>query len=130
MYLFSTKRPHFGPFVYRLGHMVFIHERGVRFPQGPPLKSYFVYLIGTLSKDKYITYVGYTSDVKKRLSLHNNSKGAKFTRGRNWFLICKKKYASKKNALKEEYKFKKNYNLRKKFLNKYLKNEKVFNFQN
>ena len=33
-----------------------------------------------------------------------------------------------KKALKEEYKFKKNYKLRKKFLNKYLKNEKVFNF--
>ena len=43
-------------------------------------------------------------------------------------LSMQKKYASKKNALKEEYKFKKNYNLRKKFLNKYLKNEKVFNF--
>ena len=92
------------------------------------MKNYFVYQIGTLSKDKYITYVGYTSDVKKRLFLHNNSKGAKFTRGRNWFLICKKKYLSKKKALKEEYKFKKNYKLRKKFLNKYLKNEKVFNF--
>ena len=25
-----------GPIVYRLGHMVFIHERGVRFPLGPP----------------------------------------------------------------------------------------------
>ena len=92
------------------------------------MKNYFVYLIGTLSKDKYITYVGYTSDVKKRLFLHNNSKGAKFTRGRNWFLIMQKKYLSKKKALKEEYKFKKNYKLRKKFLNKYLKNEKFLIF--
>jgi hypothetical protein len=25
-----------GPIVYRLGHMVFIHESGVRFPVGPP----------------------------------------------------------------------------------------------
>tara|TARA_B100000963_G_scaffold347176_1_gene353195 strand:- start:471 stop:749 length:279 start_codon:yes stop_codon:yes gene_type:complete len=92
------------------------------------LKNYFIYLIGTSSNSKFITYVGYTHDVKKRLFLHNNSKGAKFTRGRKWFLICKKKYKSKNLALKGEYKFKKNYLLRKKFLNKYLKNEKVFNF--
>ena len=78
--------------------------------------------------NRFISYVGYTNNLQKRLILHNTSKGAKFTRGRNWFLICKKKYLSKKNALKEEYKFKKNYKLRKKFLNKYLKNEKVFNF--
>ena len=29
---FSNKRPQNGPFVYRLGHVVFILERGVRFP--------------------------------------------------------------------------------------------------
>tara|TARA_B100000073_G_C23518705_1_gene486937 strand:- start:424 stop:702 length:279 start_codon:yes stop_codon:yes gene_type:complete len=92
------------------------------------LKNHYIYLIGTLSKGKLITYVGYTSDLKKRLLLHNSSKGAKFTRGRLWFLICKKKYKTKRIALKEEYRFKKNYSLRKKFLNKYLKNEKVFNF--
>ena len=26
-----------GPIVYRLGHVVFILERGVRFPLGPPI---------------------------------------------------------------------------------------------
>ena len=28
-----------GPFVYRLGHKIFILERGVRFPQGLPTKT-------------------------------------------------------------------------------------------
>ena len=28
----KNKRSKFGPFVYRLGHVVFILERGVRFP--------------------------------------------------------------------------------------------------
>ena len=31
-YFFYNKKQLFGPFVYRLGHVVFILERGVRFP--------------------------------------------------------------------------------------------------
>ena len=89
---------------------------------------YYVYMILSKVNNRYISYVGYSNNLKKRLSLHNSSKGAKFTRGRLWFLICKKKYKTKRIALKEEYRFKKNYSLRKKFLNKYLKNEKIFNF--
>ena len=55
--------------------------------------SYYVYLIGTFNKNNdLITYVGYTNNLSRRLYLHNNSKGAKFTRGRNWRLIFKKKY--------------------------------------
>ena len=92
------------------------------------MSSHFVYLIGSKSNFKFTTYVGYTNNLGKRLILHNNSKGAKFTRGRTWFLICKKSYKSKSTALKEEYKLKKNYKLRNKFLKKYLVNEKVFNF--
>ena len=89
---------------------------------------YFVYLILTKNNGKNISYVGYTTDLKKRVKLHNSSKGAKFTRGRYWKLIYYKKYTSKNIALKEEYKLKKNYYLRNKFLKKYLVNEKVFNF--
>ena len=44
--------------------------------------SYYVYMILTKINDKYISYVGYTQNVKKRLSLHNNSKCAKFTKGK------------------------------------------------
>ena len=92
------------------------------------MSSHFVYLIGSKSNFKFTTYVGYTNNLEKRLNLHNNSKGAKFTRGRTWFLICKKSYKSKSIALKEEYKLKRNYNLRNKFLKRYLVNEKVFDF--
>ena len=56
---------------------------------------------------RYISYVGYAKNVEKRLSLHNNSKGAKFTKGKKWKLIYKKKYILKSIALKEEYKLKK-----------------------
>ena len=63
---------------------------------------------------KKISYVGYTNNINKRIKLHNSSKGAKFTRGRKWKLIYKKKFSSKSEALKYEYFLKKNYNLRKK----------------
>ena len=86
--------------------------------------KYFVYLIISNHKNKIISYVGYTSDINKRLKLHNSSKGAKFTRGRKWTLIYKKCYKSKSIAMKNEYLLKKNYKkrfeLKKKFLNKTL----------
>ena len=44
---------------------------------------FYVYMILTKINDKYLTYVGYTKDLKKRLTLHNTSKGAKFTKGKN-----------------------------------------------
>ena len=78
------------------------------------MSSHFVYLIGSKSNFKFTTYVGYTNNLEKRLNLHNKSKGAKFTKGRQWFLVCKKSYKSKSIALKEEYKLKKNYKFRKK----------------
>ena len=89
---------------------------------------YCVYLILSKKLDKYRSYVGYTKNISKRLYLHNNSKGAKFTRGRSWKIVYLKKYKSKIVAMKEEYKLKKNYNLRNKLLKKYLINEKVFDF--
>ena len=75
---------------------------------------YFVYLLVTKAKNRVISYVGYTKNINKRLKLHNNSKGAKFTRGRKWKLVYYKKYDNKISAMKEEYKLKKNYQLRSK----------------
>ena len=82
--------------------------------------DHFVYLLLTKSNNKYISYVGYTNNLKNRLKKHNNSKGAKFTKGRKWKVIYSKKYDSKSKALKEEYKLKKDYKKRKKIKNNYL----------
>ncbi|MDC0418781.1 GIY-YIG nuclease family protein [Pelagibacteraceae bacterium] len=65
-----------------------------------------------LISKKSITYVGYTKDLKKRISLHNSGKGAKFTRGRKWKLIYKEKFLSKNKAISREYYIKKNRILR------------------
>ena len=69
---------------------------------------------------KQVTYVGYTNNLKKRISLHNAGKGAKFTRGRKWTLIYKDKYKSKKEAISREYYIKNNRSLRNFLKNKYL----------
>jgi putative endonuclease len=69
--------------------------------------SYCVYMLKSTGQ-KSVTYVGYTSDLKKRIKLHNIGKGAKFTRGRKWKLIYKEKFNSKKEAILREYYIKKN----------------------
>ena len=81
--------------------------------------SYFVYLIvSNLKKNKKISYVGYTNNLKKRISLHNSGKGAKFTRGKKWKLVYYRKYDSRSLAMKNEYALKKDYKLRNKILKK------------
>ena len=79
--------------------------------------SYYVYMLKLISK-KSITYVGYTKDIKKRISLHNSGKGAKFTRGRKWKLIYKEKFSTKTKAISREYYIKKNRKLRNQIKNK------------
>ena len=79
--------------------------------------TYFVYLIvANLKYNKKISYVGYTNNLKRRLKLHNSGKGAKFTRGKKWKLVYYEKHDSKSIAMKNEFKLKKNYKLRKKII--------------
>jgi len=75
--------------------------------------TFFVYLITTHFKERKISYVGYTNNLKRRILLHNSGKGAKFTKGRKWKLVYYKEYKTKKEAMIEEHKLKKNYKLRK-----------------
>ena len=75
--------------------------------------SFYVYMLKSLSR-RSVTYVGYTNNLVKRIALHNSNKGAKFTRGRKWELKYFKRYEKKNIAMREEYKLKKNYKLRRK----------------
>ena len=84
------------------------------------LEKFYVYLIANFNNKKIITYVGWTNNLKKRLQLHNSGKGAKFTRGRKWILIFKKKLLSKKKAMQFEYKLKKDRKGRKDIINKFI----------
>ena len=81
--------------------------------------AYYVYLLGTYNKSKLTTYVGYTNNLKKRLNMHNNGKGAKFTRGRKWKVLYTEKFSTKNEAISREYYIKNNRSLRKKLKEKY-----------
>ncbi len=80
---------------------------------------YYVYMLKSKGI-KPVTYVGYTNNLKKRVDLHNEGKGAKFTRGRKWKLIYMEKKNSKKEAISREYYIKKNRALRNKLKNENL----------
>jgi len=84
--------------------------------------KFSVYMLISINNNKAYTYVGYTSNLKKRILLHNNSKGAKYTRGRIWKIIYKKNYKTKSLAMKYEFKLKKNYKKRNEIKKKYLQN--------
>ena len=87
--------------------------------------KFYVYIIISKRMNRYISYVGYSKNIKKRLILHNTSKGAKFTKGNKWYLIYKKSYNSKITAMKEEFKLKKNYKLRSFIKKRFLNNENI-----
>ena len=67
------------------------------------------------------TYVGYSNNVNLRLNKHNSNKGAKSTKGYKWILIYKKRFKSKVDAMKFEYKLKSNKVQRKMILESYSK---------
>ncbi|MAJ23503.1 MAG: hypothetical protein CBC24_06505 [Candidatus Pelagibacter sp. TMED64] len=79
--------------------------------------SFYTYVIAS-TNPSLKTYVGWTTDIKKRLAKHNSGKGAKSTRGRNWKLIYKEKFDTKTKAMKREYKIKKDQSFRNKLRNK------------
>ncbi len=82
---------------------------------------FHVYLIvSQTSRNKIISYVGYSNNVKKRLDLHNKSKGAKYTKGKKWYLAYSKEYDTKSRAMKEEYKLKKDTKKRSKLKNDFI----------
>jgi putative endonuclease len=81
--------------------------------------TYFVYLIGCHKNRKLTTYVGYTNNIKKRINLHNEGRGAKFTRGRKWKLLYMEKFLTKKEAILRECYIKKNRKFRNSVKEKY-----------
>ena len=89
--------------------------------------KYYVYILLTKHKQKFYTYVGYSKNPNRRLGLHNNSKGAKYTKGKKWIIIYKKLYKNKSLAMKFEYRLKKDRKKRNKIKMNFLKkNEHIY----
>ena len=75
----------------------------------------YVYILSTIETHNFYTYVGWTNDLAKRLVTHNQGKGARFTRGRQWEIIYAERYLSKSDAMKREWEIKKDKKFRQQF---------------
>jgi putative endonuclease len=72
----------------------------------------FVYLIGAMGLHGYRTYVGWTTDLDRRLQQHNSGNGARATRGWHWSLLYAERYSSKSQAMSREWSLKKDRSFR------------------
>jgi putative endonuclease len=73
----------------------------------------YVYVLGCRSKDRTLTYVGWTNDVERRFAKHNAGKGARSTRGRIWVLLHTEKFRTRRQAMRREWRLKRDRKFRK-----------------
>jgi putative endonuclease len=73
----------------------------------------FVYVIGCADERRYLTYVGWTLDVERRLAQHNAGTGARSTRGRQWVLLHVERFATREDAMSREWHLKRDRRFRK-----------------
>lgn len=72
-------------------------------PEAPQISRCFVYVLGSQSGDDIRTYVGWTTDLTRRLTAHNSGTGARSTRGREWSLLYAECYRTKSEAMRREW---------------------------
>ena len=63
----------------------------------------YVYILGSDGKGGPKTYVGWTTDLDRRLARHNAGTGARSTRGRLWVLLYAERYATRQEAMSREW---------------------------
>jgi putative endonuclease len=75
----------------------------------------FVYVLASEHDGHYRTYVGWTTDLDRRLAEHNagDGAGAKSTRGRVWGLLYAERYETRNEAMSREWHIKHDRNFRK-----------------
>ncbi len=73
----------------------------------------FVYVLGCRTRDRYLTYVGWTTDVPRRLGQHNDGSGARTTRGRIWVLLHTERFRTRQQAMSREWFLKRDRKFRK-----------------
>ena len=49
--------------------------------------NYIVYLLISKTKNSFISYVGFTNNLKKRINLHNKGKGKVYKRKKMDFVV-------------------------------------------
>lgn len=78
--------------------------------------SSFVYVLGSFHKGRHISYVGWTTDVAKRLAKHNAGTGARSTKGRVWTLLHTEEFATRNEAMSREWHLKRDRAFRRQLL--------------
>ncbi|MCR6735317.1 MAG: GIY-YIG nuclease family protein [Afipia sp.] len=76
----------------------------------------FVYVLGCCHKGRWLSYVGWTNDVARRLAKHNNGTGARTTRGRAWTLLHTEAFRTRVEAMSREWHLKRDRAFRKKLM--------------
>jgi putative endonuclease len=72
----------------------------------------FVYILGSNGNGGPKTYVGWTTDLDRRLAQHNAGTGARSTRGRLWALLYAERFATREEAMSREWYLKRDRNFR------------------
>jgi putative endonuclease len=65
--------------------------------------AFFIYVLGCEHSRVRRTYVGWTTDIDKRLDRHNAGTGAKSTRGRSWTILYAERSPSRHEAMSREW---------------------------
>jgi len=65
-----------------------------------------VMAVGQDGPNGSLTYVGWTTDLARRLAQHNGGIGAKTTRGRVWALLYAERYDTVNEAMRREWRLK------------------------
>ena len=73
----------------------------------------YVCVLGSEGGRNYRTYVGWTTDLDRRLEQHNAGAGAKSTRGRKLVLLYAERYAARSAAMSREWHLKRDRQFRK-----------------
>ena len=69
---------------------------------------FWVYMLEINRKEKISYYIGYTSDLAKRIDQHKAGKGAQYTKGNNIIkLVYTEKFNSRSDAMRREIELKK-----------------------
>jgi putative endonuclease len=73
----------------------------------------YVYVLQSGCGRSYRTYVGWTTDIDRRLELHNTGAGAKSTHGRKWILVYAERHDTRHAAMSREWHLKRDSAFRK-----------------
>jgi putative endonuclease len=66
----------------------------------------YVYVLGSVRRTGYRTYVGWTLNLDLRIRRHNDGVGAKSTRGGCWVLLYAERYDNRHEAMSREWQLK------------------------